>query len=170
MTIPLSTDFIHGHAFLETHIDQLLANTWSEHFSVDNFCLFDRSQQRMIRYFGEEFVIEIPQTVEVIEEHCFAGLETVETVKFPDDASTKVLGSFAFARTYISKIAIPKSVEIIKESCFQDCEALSHVIFEPGSSLKRIESKAFNGTALKSIELPDGDIEIGADAFPFSVP
>ena len=87
--------------------------------------------------------IEIPASVETIEESAFQGCSNLTTVNFEKGSQLKTIGigynSNVFANcTALTAIEIPASVETIGESAFQGCSNLTTVTFEKGSQLKTI--------------------------------
>ena len=119
--------------------------------------------------------IEIPASVETIEESAFQGCSNLTTVNFEKGSQLKTIGigynSNVFANcTALTAIEIPASVETIGVSAFSSCSSLATVTFEKGSRLKTINGDADSGafancTALTAIEIPASVETIGESAF-----
>ena len=104
--------------------------------------------------------IEIPASVESIEECAFKGCSQLASVTFEKGSKLKTIGGRyyqynkdncryiafgAFTGCPITSIEIPASVESIEECAFQDCSQLASVTFEKGSKLKTIGGGAVYG-------------------------
>ena len=85
--------------------------------------------------------IEIPASVEIIEDGAFHGCTALTTVTFEKGSQLKTIGYRAFNSSGLQSIEIPASVETIRTSAFQGCTALTTVTFETGSQLKTIEGE-----------------------------
>ena len=115
--------------------------------------------------------IEIPASVETIEEDAFLGCSSLKTVTFEKGTQLKTLDGFAGC-TSLTTIEIPASVETIGGSAFEDCTSLQSVMFEKGTQLKTIEggyqgrrSAFYNCTSLTKIEIPASVETIGNNIF-----
>ena len=108
--------------------------------------------------------IILPDTVRLIGESAFSGLEECEKIVMP--ASLELIGDCAFS-SCVKLTAIDFSrcekLEDIGDSAFADCESLKEIILP--SSLKKIGSSAFNSCQLKEIVIPDSVEYIGSYAF-----
>ena len=104
--------------------------------------------------------IEIPASVESIEECAFQGCSQLASVTFEKGSMLKTIGGRvyaynkdncrygafgAFTGCPITSIEIPASVETIEVAAFQDCSQLASVTFEKGSKLKTIGGKSVYG-------------------------
>ena len=104
--------------------------------------------------------IEIPASVESIEECAFQGCSQLASVTFEKGSMLKTIGGRvyaynkdncrygafgAFTGCPITSIEIPASVETIEVAAFQDCSQLVSVTFEKGSKLKTIGGKSVYG-------------------------
>ena len=84
--------------------------------------------------------IDIPASVESIEDYAFECCESLTSVKIGN--GVKSIGEDAFMQcTSLTSIDIPASVESIENSAFQYCTSLETV--KIGSGVKSIESGAF---------------------------
>ena len=104
--------------------------------------------------------IEIPASVESIEECAFQGCSQLASVTFEKGSMLKTIGGRvyaynkdncrygafgAFTGCPITSIEIPASVETIEVAAFQGCSQLASVTFEKGSKLKTIGGKSVYG-------------------------
>ena len=134
--------------------------------------------------------IEIPASVETIEETAFQGCSSLATVTFEKGSRLHTIeGEVVFGGsmcpyytgafldcTALTAIEIPASVERIGVAAFQGCSSLATVTFEKGSRLHTIEGKVYSyspyycGTfskceALTAIEIPASVETIKGAAF-----
>ncbi len=110
--------------------------------------------------------IEIPSSVETIEECAFIGCTNLSSVNFEQDSRlTHLKGGYAYKK-YGSKIyyeakstfgcfqdcvsllsiCIPSNVEVIDACVFQNCSSLASVTFEPNSKLREFGDGCSGGT------------------------
>lgn len=104
-----------------------------ENFQIQNGVL--------LKYFGADPNVEIPNEVTKIGDHAFEGCE------------------------FIKSISIPESVEEIGVSAFENCMNLEQITFASNSKLKIISERAFCGCALKELIFPDSVTQIREGAF-----
>ena len=91
--------------------------------------------------------IEIPASVETIEQEAFKNCSKLATVTFEKGSNLKTIGGGYNSSYYhgafisckaLTSIEIPASVETIEATAFYDCTSLKTVTFEKGSNLKTI--------------------------------
>lgn len=92
--------------------------------------------------------IEIPASVQTIEEAVFYDCKSLKTVTFQKGSLLTTIGGGNYDKKYygafsnctsLVSIEIPANVKTIKSSAFEGCDRLTTVIFEKGSKLERIE-------------------------------
>jgi hypothetical protein len=172
LLIPGRCEFIDGSTFfgssvtdIEISVDNCLFRTW-------NSFLFDVSRPCIVRYFGDESTITIPNSVETIGRACFAGFgfpwgPRIRVVIFEKHSKVRELRSSAFEEyDALITICIPSSVGVIGRRCFAGCNHLRKVRFGSDSHLVRIEMFAFEGcSSLRSICIPSSVREIESCCF-----
>lgn len=104
-----------------------------ENFQIQNGVL--------LKYFGADPNVEIPNEVTKIGDHAFEGCE------------------------FIKSICIPENVEEIGVSAFENCMNLEQITFASNSKLKIISERAFCGCAFKELIFPDSVTQIREGAF-----
>mgnify|MGYP000693624868 CR=1 FL=1 len=91
--------------------------------------------------------IEIPASVETIEQEAFKNCSKLATVTFEKGSNLKTIGGGYNSSYYhgafisckaLTSIEIPASVETIEATAFYNCTSLKTVTFEKGSNLKTI--------------------------------
>ena len=125
--------------------------------------MFEIRDGELVRYFGDQTEVTVPDSVERLEYMCFASGDLRE-IKL--GAGLKYIGHGAFYDNLFlaGAIEIPDLVEEIAESAFKDCSNIIEVIL--GSGVSVIGEGAFNNCyRMKSINLPKSLREIGRDAF-----
>ncbi len=107
--------------------------------------------------------IEIPESVEVINDHAFSKCAALSNVIIHEGVET--IGSYAFSEcNSLKDITIPKTVETINDHAFFKCAALNRVVIPEG--VKTIGSYAFSEcNSLKDITIPQTVETINDHAF-----
>ncbi len=138
---------------------------------------FKIQQETLVKYFGINEVVEIPDgitvifdgafqdnqiitsviippSVRVIGKYAFQNCKNLKTVKFAESPNLNVILEYAFfGCSSLTDIDIPHGVRTIREHTFAFCDKLSSVHFSP--LLYSIEAKAFDYcTGLTSISIP----------------
>ena len=119
--------------------------------------------------------IEIPSTVEVINDYALSGCSGLARIIIPNSvveignnslsgcsglteitipSSVKMLGSVVFGDcSKLSSVSIPNSITTIRESSFLRCKNLKDITIP--NSVTRIEDSAFQGSGLVNIIIPN---------------
>lgn len=92
---------------------------------------------------NEKFIINIPNTVEEIQERAF-----------------KLIGKS------ISAVNLSEGLQVIKAGAFSHCVNLTNIEFP--STLKSIGSMAFRECSIKKLVLPEGLESLGSEAFSYN--
>jgi hypothetical protein len=112
--------------------------------------------------------IDIPDSLEVIEERAFVRCFSLRSVSFGFDSVLREIGRAAFTRKRIQAIEFPASIEVIGPDAFNSCTDLKSVTFWEPSSLTVIEQGAFMGTGILTLAFPSSLKTIGASAFSWT--
>jgi len=151
---------------------------------LENFCI---SGTVLLRYWGNETRVTVPDGITVIGERAFAGNEAIgklilpesvveiqkeafadcvvlQTLNFPK--GLKKIGISAFEGCVkLLRAEIPTGVTFLSSSIFSRCKKLGQVLFE-GDNLYEIGQQAFYGCQrLSSVDFPKSLETIGALAF-----
>jgi hypothetical protein len=95
--------------------------------TVDGYFLQSFDGSILIRYFGDDDIVFIPRTVEIIGSSCFSYCESLSSVLIESGSLLRRIEPEAFFNSSLPSIVIPRSVEIISSSCFSHCNSLSSV-------------------------------------------
>ena len=116
-------------------------------------------------YFGNKFhykEYKIADTATTIAPYIFKGLD-IEAIEIPASVETIEEGAFQDCAN-LKSIEIPASVKSIGDYAFKDCTSLENVTFS--ENLERIGMSAFEGcTTLDSVNFPTTISHIGYGAF-----
>ena len=164
--IPASVETIGPTAFLRCHsLAKVTFEKGSKLKEISGTCYFGAKRSPATYWHGvfsdcPITSIEIPASVERIQECAFKGCSQLASVTFEKGSKLKTIGGRyyqynkdncryiafgAFTGCPITSIEIPASVESIEECAFQDCSQLASVTFEKGSKLKTIGGGAVYG-------------------------
>ena len=108
--------------------------------------------------------IEIPKSVETIENDAFYGCSKLSGLTFEAGSALTTIGESAFNETALVSVTIPKSVQTIGMYAFSS-DTLETVEFEAGSELTTLGYGAFYGAALSEITIPASVTCIEPSAF-----
>jgi len=114
--------------------------------------------------------VYIPETVALIGEKAFAGLDNLRTVYFEEKSNLSRIAKDAFAGCKsIRDITLPATVAVVESSAFGYCDELTSVFFSDNtreSSLEKLGIGVFyQNQKLSNITLPQSLVSIGPEAF-----
>ncbi|NLO10777.1 MAG: leucine-rich repeat domain-containing protein [Clostridiales bacterium] len=117
----------------------------------------------LIKYYGSDSHVIIPDTVTEISTEAFAYNKLLESIEIPE--SVYYIGDAAFMGcANLKEIRIPNSVYYMGDSVFSDCSSLKKVRLP--NDLMQISSYMFERCkSLKKITLPKSVVIIGDHAF-----
>lgn len=122
----------------------------SKYCSVDGV-LFSKDKTKLICFPGGKTIkYTIPNYVKTLGDSSFSGCEKLISVEIPN--SVDVIEDYAFAGTTFLNIDIPNSVISIGESAFSH-SSISNV--EIPNSVKYIGNSAFSYSSIKNISIPN---------------
>jgi hypothetical protein len=155
-----------GETFISSHFDTITLESGNFHFRIRDHFLLDLNEICLVRHFGKDEDIGIPDEIETIGHHSFSSSEFLRSVSFGAGSRLRLIAFGAFDSSGLCSITIPSSVEEIEPQVFCCCERLSRVTFEAKSNLRRIRSRAFLGcSALESFCIPSSVELIGEYCF-----
>jgi hypothetical protein len=98
--------------------------------------------------------VDIPNTIEIIEEYTFLGNKHLKTITIPDSVTT--IGTTAFSScTNVTDVVLGSNVSVIGEMAFGYCERLTNITIP--DSVTTIYSEAFREcSSLTKVIIGDG--------------
>lgn len=120
LTISKSVVSISELAFDDSALERVDVDSRNDHFASVEGMLLDKSGTKLIRYFGNNEQVYIPEGVTTIGNRAFSN------------------------RNQIVTIVLPKTIQKIGFGAFVDCTKLMEVFFE-GNDIRKISSGAFVG-------------------------
>lgn len=116
---------------MKANTDFIIVHTISERRVIqgDDVQVKRTENRTLKKYVGSDETVVIPDGIDTIGLHAFAGCESIKTVIIPENVKTIACRSF-FKCTNLESVRIPKSVKKLGNGAFEDCEKLHSVIFE----------------------------------------
>ena len=96
-----------------TKIDVVSDNSY---FKSDGGNLYNKDMTNLIKYCGNESVVNLPDTVKKINSYAFYGKKNVQKLTLPE--AIEQLDGFSLESTQISELYLPKNVKAIYTSTF----------------------------------------------------
>jgi hypothetical protein len=147
--IPACAEFVHGSGLICEKLDWVDIEVGNRYLVSESYFLRSFDGRGVIRYFGRDPFLLVPDGVGVLCESSFQ--EPFRGIP---------------SRTSLRRIVIPGSVEVIGTSAFENCSGLELCELVQPSQLARIESRAFLGCgSLRSMNFPASLQFIGVDCF-----
>lgn len=100
----------------------------AEHIAVPEKISGEQIKAIGYRAFGNTKAksITIPEGVTTIDNHAFAGCESLERIVLPESLTS--IGEGAFSACYaLKEISLPKNLEVIGDRCFEYCHSLERI-------------------------------------------
>ena len=161
VVIPKSIKHISSNPFV--HCRNLVLESKSSRFVIDNGMLIDTKHQKLICYNGDAEEVVIPDGVKIIGGYSFAFNENIQKVIIPN--TVVKIGNSAFKDCKaLEQINIPNSVVGIDNNAFNSCLSLRQIHIP--NSVKSIGACAFEKCFyMQQILIPDSVVKIGDGAF-----
>jgi hypothetical protein len=121
LTLPRNVEFVDGRAFDECHLQSLKIAERNRHFEMRGGFLIGIPDQRLVRYFGPDNDIIIPNDILILGKYCLATCSNVTSISFADGSKLNTIEHCAIFDTELSSFEIPASVERIDGSAFGGC-------------------------------------------------
>jgi hypothetical protein len=167
ITIPASTEEIDGSAFVDCPLSEIRIAPGSRTFKIEAQLLMTSDGTAIVKYFGHDLEVIVPNQVEILGNSCFEGCSQVERVLFENGSKLRRIGRSSVSNcTSLASIEIPASVAVIGESAFKGCHGLESCLIDQDASLVRIEKEAFSECcSLRSFYVPLSVELIGEKCF-----
>ena len=177
VTIPAGVQSIRDCAFdgctalAEIHTPDYIADVSATAFGNTKWITAGKDEfltlgKMLIRYRGEENVVDVPDGIRVIGESAFESNSAVTTVHLPQ--TVEEIRRSAFAHCPSLQVAeFGDSLKLIGDAAFEGCNTLNYLRL--GHALQSVGDYAFAGCpALTEIYLPDTLEKIGEKAFGYA--
>ena len=116
----------------------------------------------LIKYSGDDKIINIPESVTEIGDNAFWMNKTVEEIRFPESIAKIGREAFRWCDN-LQKVIFSEGIAEIDDLAFYGCPKLKTVEFP--RSLRRINHMAFAFTGIKNIIVPSTVEYFSSDAF-----
>jgi hypothetical protein len=165
--LPASVSDLTGASFMWSGLRHISIEPGNRHFRIAGSFLSDFESRLLVRYFGTELNVEIPDQFDAIGELCFGDCQSFSTISFGPNSKLQRIEAAAFLHCVaLESVSLPSSLVHLGEMCFIECTSLSTVTFGPNSQLAVIDNRAFEEcSALISIYLPPSVKTMGHCAF-----
>ncbi len=185
ITFPATLETIYSYAFAYT--GDIENNATGEGDDLSKLTEFKVEEGSALKTIGVRAFayagftsLEIPASVEVIDDYAFYVARGLTSVKFAENGKLTTIGEYAFSgyngvnynKVYaglLTSVDVPQSVKILKEGAFFR-QQFENITLHEG--LMEIGDKAFASTKLEyntvgAVQIPSSVTYIGVDAFRF---
>jgi hypothetical protein len=164
--LPASVESICGTSFATSSLTRIEIESGNKFYRILGGFVVGLNASQIIRYFGTESCVEIPDTVEVLDSQSFSHCSSIREVRFGSDSKLNCIRGCAFEGcTNLQSIAIPSLVTIIDRDGFYGCESLPAISFCSTTHLTRIAARALSHTGLQSITIPSSVEDLSDSCF-----
>jgi uncharacterized protein YuzB (UPF0349 family) len=153
--LPASVEKLCGLSFVECGLHRIEIENGNKFYRVFGNSVMNLDGSRLIRYFGSDSEMSVPDCVEILEWSSFSYCDSIREILFGSASNLRVIeqGAFGFCKK-LKSICIPSLVTVLKPICFSSCYSLQRVSFCSNSQLKRISERAFEYCQFESIIIP----------------
>jgi hypothetical protein len=136
--------------------------------AVENGCLFDRADSRLVRPLGQTRTVLVWKDVRVLGAFCF--YETISSIwklgglQFEGDSSLVRIEESCFQACSLKEIVIPRSVEVLGKEAFRD-SMIERIAFQQNYAMRQIDEACFTSSLLTGIMIPKGVEELPKSCF-----
>jgi hypothetical protein len=121
LTLPSDLEFLNGRTFSECDLHSLTIASGNRHFEMRGGFLVKVPQQRLIRYFGRDHDIIIPNDIVSLGEYCLFNCSNLTSISFEAGSHLSEIEHCAILHTDLPTFRIPASVSKIHGSAFGGC-------------------------------------------------
>lgn len=136
--------------------------SYSERFSALNDMLIDRTQHRLITYFGNDSIIRIPEGITYIGDSAFSWCLSIKQIIIPDTVTSIGIEAFGGCEN-LCHINLPTGISTIEEGTFDCCFNLQQITIP--NTVKSIGQGAFASCPITQINLPKSIEFLGCGIF-----
>jgi hypothetical protein len=121
LTLPQSLEFVDGRAFDGCHVQSVKIAAGNRHLEMRDGFLVGIIDQRLIRYFGPNHDVKVPNDILILGKYCFFNCSNLTSISFGAGCNLKSIEHCAILNTDLASFEIPASVERISGSAFGGC-------------------------------------------------
>ena len=167
ITLPDSVISVSGSVFSGcSKLFDINVDNGNAYYESELGVLYDIGQSTIVRYpeGKPENTFTIPDSVNSIDDHAFAGCGSLTNITIP--ASVTSVGNYAFSGcSNLHNVAIPGCVTSVGNFAFFGCSSLISIMIP--DSVTSIGDHAFANCSLPNVTIPDSVTNIGDSAFEY---
>jgi hypothetical protein len=165
--LPASLEVLDGCSLSDCGLTDIEIESGNKHFARRSRFVVDFEGVRIIRYFGEESAVLIPEEIESVGRYCFWDRRSIISFEFGANCHLTAIEERGFCScSRLSSIWIPPSVTLLATRCFSCCRSLQCITFCCDSQLQTISDSAFSECRLlTSMVIPSSVEFIGEECF-----
>jgi hypothetical protein len=169
--LPSSLKIVEGSSFCDCGLIEIEVEEGNSHLAMLDHFLVNFDRTLIIRHFGNDSEVAIPEPIQALGRSCFEGCKSVISVEFAGHCQVISIEERAFFDcSKLSSICIHSSVTSLGRFSFASCAGLQSVTFSCDSPLKTIDERTFythTSSLLKSIVIPSSIEVIDGWAFAY---
>jgi hypothetical protein len=128
---------------------------------MSNDLLMNAQGSRIVRYFGNDSQIAIPDQVEILGNQAFAHRKSLRLVQFgPNSRLATIEGEALVGCLQLESIVIPGTLTFLDEGVFYNCNALRQISFEAGASPKTLGESLLRGCKVLETFVVPASVEV----------
>ena len=159
--IPSSVEHIEANPLWNCPNASISSN--SPFFIVENNTLYDSNKTRIISYWGDKLIYDVPGGIEIIGNAAFNYNNSLRTLIIGNDVSVIKKNAFYYCKK-IEHVYMSDKIVDIGGFTFCGCHNLQHTILS--NSLTSLSTSLFSEcSSLESIVIPDSVTQIQCDCF-----
>ncbi|MBO7638190.1 MAG: leucine-rich repeat domain-containing protein, partial [Treponema sp.] len=172
--IPSSVQTIEGGVFEGcTSLVEIKIDARNKNFTSQNEAVFDKTQRSLVAWPSAKGKIHLPDTVQLLNDYCFAGCGQLESLIMP---GVKTVKTKAFKDCVsLSEVEFSASLESLEKNVFEHCGMLEEIKIDRENTVYSSEKGqvlSYDGSVLyawpsakKSVVIPDTVSRIDDCAF-----
>jgi hypothetical protein len=142
--LPASLTVVDGSCFCQCGLSNIEIGTGNSHLGIPDKSLAVCARNRIIRYFGDECKVVIPDRIETVGLSSLASCKSVICIASGLHSRVRSFEHSSFDRCLgFSSICHRGSVEIIGQCCIANCSKLARATLLSNAQLFRREKAAF---------------------------
>jgi hypothetical protein len=155
LCLPASLQVVTGASFGGICLKTIKVDPANPFLRAAKGFLTDIDGRRLIRYFGRDWSVTIPDGIEVIGAASFNTCRGIQSVVFGPNSKVSVIEREAFEECEdLEEIKLPASVKSIGESCFSFCQGLQRLSFTDPVQFTELPASFCDHTCVRTVVIP----------------